>query len=161
MANKKAAVLKEKFEMLKDKYIGDNSDSITRYTIVDKIIIPMILIDYDEGICMWEYMLKKYVNCCYPVDYSTLTDHVVENLDYDILIRVFESNETIRKHVFRLDPYQSHLWCTWFLRDLVIDEKFELADTLINLYLQNTNGDNNVQNNLFEFLYQTVSNQES
>ena len=78
MANsKKLAVLKEKFEILKDKYISEN-DFHTQYTLVEKIVIPVLQADLAEGMRMWEYLLTKYVNCEHPVDYTTLTDHLVE-----------------------------------------------------------------------------------
>ena len=161
MANsKKLAVLKEKFEILKDKYISEN-DFHTQYTLVEKIVIPVLQADLAEGMRMWEYLLTKYVNCEHPVDYTTLTDHLVDNCDEDVLRKVFAENETIRTHVFKLDPYENHLHCALFIRNLILDCEFDLADMLIQLYLQNDHRENNVQKNLFELLYQTVASQES
>lgn len=161
MANsKKLAVLKEKFEILKDKYISEN-DFHTQYTLVEKIVIPVLQADLSEGMRMWEYLLTKYVNCEHPVDYTTLTNHLVDICDEDVLRKVFAENETIRTHVFKLDPYENHLHCALFIRNLILDCEFDLADMLIQLYLQNDRRENNVQKNLFELLYQTVASQES
>lgn len=157
---KKIAVLKEKFEILKDKYIGENAFN-TQLTIVEKIIVPMLKSDYNEGVRMWEYMLKRYINCEQPVDYTNLTDYIVGITDEQILRRAFSDNETVRDHVFRLDPYENHFNCALFLRNLILDSEFELADCLIKLYLQNNHRNNNVQKNLYEFLYHTVAGQES
>jgi len=162
MANTtKVQVLKERFEILKDKYLEKGSFH-TQHTIVEKIIAPMLELDYNEGIAMWEYMLKRYVNCEHPVDYTALTNHLVDIVDFDILRKIFANNEIIREHVFRLDPYENHLNCERFIGFLVMEEDFELAELLINLFLQNDNGDNDVQENLYELLYSgMVANSES
>lgn len=158
--SKKVCVLKEKFEVLKDKYISDN-DFHMHYIVVDKIVVPMLKADYEEGVRMWTYLLTKYVDCENPVDYSVLTDHLVEICDEEILRKIFRENKIIRTYVFKLDPYENHLNCALFIRNLILDSEFDLADTLIELYLQNNRRENNIQNNLFELLYQTVASQES
>lgn len=161
MANsKKLVVLKEKFEVLKDKYISENNFH-TQYTLVEKIVVPMLQADMDEGMRMWEYLLTKYVDCEHSVNYTTLTNHLVDICDEDVLRKVFAENEVIRTHVFKLDPCAGHFHCALFVRNLILDCEFDLADTLINLYLQNNRRENNIQNNLFELLYQTVASQES
>lgn len=158
--SKKAAVLKEKFEILKDNYI-DSNNFHTQLTIVEKIVIPMLEADYEEGVRMWEYLLAKYIDCEHSVDYTYLTDHLVGRCDQKILRKVFFENENIRNYVFKLDPYENHLACALFVCDLIMDCEFELADILIELYLQNNHKENNVQNNLYELLYQTVASQKS
>ena len=162
MANsKKIAVLKEKFEILKDKYIGGKEDFLTQRKIATKIIVPMLHEDYDEGVRMWEYMLKTYLNCEHPVNYDALTDLIVREADEDVLRRVFSTNEVIRNHVFKLNPYGNHLDCALFIRNLILDCEFELADCLIKLLLENNHGDNDIQQNLFKVIDYTVGSQES
>jgi len=120
----------------------------------------MLELDYNEGVRMWEYLLKRYVNCKDYVDFSQITDDIVESGDYNILKKVFSDNETIRTYVFKLNPYKNHYQCYWFIRDLILNNELQLAETLISLYLENNNGDNDVQNNLYELLHYVISSDE-
>lgn len=51
--------------------------------------------------------------------------------------------------------------CELFIRDLVLNKEFELAETLINLLLENNNRNNDSQKNLYELIYWIISSQES
>lgn len=104
---------------------------------------------------------KKYLNCKNAVSYTTITDHIIEYADYNILKKVFRDNENIRIYVFKLDPYENHLHCELFIRDLVLNKEFELAEILINLLLENNNRNNDSQKNLYELIYWIISSQES
>lgn len=154
--SKKAELLKERFEKLKDRYL-DRDGFTLQYTITEDIIAVMLKEDLDEGIRMWEYMLQKYVNCKHPVNYTPLTNHVIETADYGALKKAFKTSEIIREHVYKLDPYENHLDAEKFIAQLVYDEEFELAETLINLYMQNDRGENNPKINLYELLTTVVS----
>lgn len=79
--SKKSELLKARFEKLKDRYL-DRDGFTLQYTITEDIIAVMLKEDLDEGIRMWEYMLRKYVNCKHPVNYTPLTNHVIETADY-------------------------------------------------------------------------------
>lgn len=154
--SKKAELLKERFEKLKDRYL-DRDGFTLQYTITEDIIAVMLKEDLDEGIRMWEYMLQKYVNCKHPVNYTPLTNHVIETADYGALKKAFKSSEIICEHVYKLDPYENHLDAEKFIAQLVYDEEFELAETLINLYMQNDRGENKPKINLYELLTTVVS----
>lgn len=158
---KKAALLQERFEILKNQYSKKSGDNDILYTLSEKIIAPMLELDFEAGCNMWEYVLSHYYEKCYPVDYSVLTDHVVECSETIILAKVFRSNESIKKHVFLLDPYGNHLFCEWFIRDLILIEEYDLADELITLYSQNNHGDNKPSKNLYSVLHQAVNSSES
>lgn len=158
---KKTAVLKERFDILKDKYSEKSGNSSVLETLSEKIIVPMLELDFDEGCKMWKYALLHYYGKCYPVYYHTLTDGIVGNSDTKTLAKVFRENDTIKKHVFLLDPYENHLYCEWFIRDLILIEEYDLADELITLYSQNNAGDNNPKENLFSVLSQAISSSES
>ena len=158
---KKATILKEKFNVLKDQYSGDIDDIDVLTTLSQKIIVPMLELDFDVGCSMWEYVLSHYYGKCCGVYYSYLTDDIVESSETDILAQVFRSNETIKKYVFLLDPYEHHLHCEWFIRDLILMEEYDLADELLCLYSQNSNGENDPEENLYSALYQAINSCES
>ena len=158
---KKATILKEKFNVLKDQYSGDIDDIDVLTTLSQKIIVPMLELDFDVGCSMWEYVLSHYYGKCYDACYHHLTDDIVESSETDILAQVFRSNETIKKYVFLLDPYEHHLHCEWFIRDLILMEEYDLADELLCLYSQNSNGENDPEENLYSALYQAINSCES
>ena len=158
---KKATILKEKFNVLKDQYSGDIDDIDVLTTLSQKIIVPMLELDFDVGCSMWEYVLSHYYGKCCDVYYSYLTDDIVESSETDILAQVFRSNATIKKYVFLLDPYEDHLHCEWFIRDLILMEEYDLADELLCLYSQNNNGENDPEENLYSALYQAINSCES
>ena len=158
---KKATILKEKFNVLKDQYSGDIDDIDVLATLSQKIIVPMLELDFDVGCSMWEYVLSHYYGKCCGVYYSYLTDDIVESSETDILAQVFRNNETIKKYVFLLDPYEHHLHCEWFIRDLILMEEYDLADELLCLYSQNSNGENDPEENLYSALYQAINSCES
>lgn len=105
-------------------------------------------------------MSHYYGKCC-GVYYSYLTDDIVESSETDVLAQVFRNNETIKKYVFLLDPYEHHLHCEWFIRDLILMEEYDLADELLCLYSQNSNGGNDPEENLYSALYQAINSCES
>lgn len=158
---KKATILKEKFNVLKDQYSGDIDDIDVLTTLSQKIIVPMLELDFDVGCSMWEYVLSHYYGKCCGVYYSYLTDDIVESSETDILAQVFRNNEIIKKYVFLLDPYEHHLHCEWFIRDLILMEEYDLADELLCLYSQNSNGENDPEENLYSALYQAINSCES
>lgn len=158
---KKATILKEKFNVLKDQYSGDIDDIDVLATLSQKIIVPMLELDFDVGCSMWEYVLSHYYGKCCDVYYSYLTDDIVESSETDVLAQVFRNNETIKKYVFLLDPYEHHLHCEWFIRDLILMEEYDLADELLCLYSQNSNGENDPEENLYSALYQAINSCES
>lgn len=158
---KKATILKEKFNVLKDQYSGDIDDIDVLATLSQKIIVPMLELDFDVGCSMWEYVLSHYYGKCCDVYYSYLTDDIVESSETDILAQVFRNNEIIKKYVFLLDPYEHHLHCEWFIRDLILMEEYDLADELLCLYSQNSNGENDPEENLYSALYQAINSCES
>lgn len=158
---KKATILKEKFNVLKDQYSGDIDDIDVLATLSQKIIVPMLELDFDVGCSMWEYVLSHYYGKCCGVYYSYLTDDIVESSETDILAQVFRNNEIIKKYVFLLDPYEHHLHCEWFIRDLILMEEYDLADELLCLYSQNNNGENDPEENLYSALYQAINSCES
>ena len=158
---KKATILKEKFNVLKDQYSGDIDDIDVLATLSQKIIVPMLELDFDVGCSMWEYVLSHYYGKCYDVCYHHLTDDIVERSETDILAQVFRNNEIIKKYVFLLDPYEHHLHCEWFIRDLILMEEYDLADELLCLYSQNSNGENDPEENLYSALYQAINSCES
>ena len=158
---KKATILKEKFDVLKDQYSGDIDDIDVLTTLSQKIIVPMLELDFDVGCSMWEYVLSHYYGKCCDVYYSYLTDDIVESSETDILAQVFRNNEIIKKYVFLLDPYEDHLHCEWFIRDLILMEEYDLADELLCLYSQNNNGENDPEENLYSALYQAINSCES
>ncbi len=158
---KKATILKEKFNVLKDQYSGDIDDIDVLTTLSQKIIVPMLELDFDVGCSMWEYVLSHYYGKCYDVCYHHLTDDIVESSETDILAQVFRNNEIIKKYVFLLDPYEHHLHCEWFIRDLILMEEYDLADELLCLYSQNSNGENDPEENLYSALYQAINSCES
>ncbi len=147
----KYQVLRDKFELLKD-----NCGDPTRFTLAQKIIAPMLEMDIDEGIQMWEYVLVKHFDKCHPFEYSTFSDEVIEYSNTNALISAFQSSEIIKKHVFLLNPYKNHLHAEWFIRDTILEKEYELADELISLYIQNNHGENNPQDNLFSLLHGTI-----
>ena len=126
----KVGILVQRFEMLKDSYSGESMDSTFR-TIAEKIIAPMLELDLDKGIEMWEYVLTRHYNKCRPVDYHTLTNCVVESSNVHALISAFQKSKIIKKHVFLLDPYENHLDSEWFVGDLLLHKEYDLADELI------------------------------
>lgn len=158
---KKATILKEKFNVLKDQYSGDIDDIDVLATLSQKIIVPMLELDFDVGCSMWEYVLSHYYGKCCGVYYSYLTDDIVESSETDVLAQVFRNNEIIKKYVFLLDPYEHHLHCEWFIRDLILMEEYDLADELLCLYSQNSNGENDPEENLYSALYQAINSCES
>ncbi len=158
---KKATILKEKFNVLKDQYSGDVDDIDVLTTLSQKIIVPMLELDFDVGCSMWEYVLSHYYGKCCDVYYSYLTDDIVESSETDILAQVFRNNEIVKKYVFLLDPYEHHLHCEWFIRDLILMEEYDLADELLCLYSQNSNGENDPEENLYSALYQAINSCES
>lgn len=158
---KKATVLQERFDILKDQYSSKDGNSTVFETLSTKIIIPMLKLDFDAGCKMWEYVLSHYYGKCYPFDYHMLTDNIIEHSDTKILAKVFRNNETIKKYVFLLDPCKIHSYCEHFLCDLILLEDYDLADELICLYCQNNYGDNDPEENLYSVLYKSINSSES
>lgn len=156
----KVGMLVQRFEMLKDSYSGESMDSTLR-TIAEKIISPMLELDLDKGIAMWEYVLTRYYNKCRPVFYHSLTDYVVESSDVQALIAVFQKSDIIKKYVFVLDSYGNHLYSEWFVAELLLLQEYDLADELISLYIQNNNGENDPQKNLFSLLRHAITTNDS
>ena len=164
----KADILRENFFVLKDKYddrkCGEiDYDPFLLKSLCSNIVIPMLSISFDEGCDMWEYLLKRYSNKTLADDviYQQLTDNVVEELDYETAFRVFSSREIIADYVFRRDINESHMWCQFFIRDLTIHHQYDLANKLLSLLIENKNGENNPQKNLFDTLHWAISSQES
>ena len=159
------SALLERFEILKDTVdLKENSnvetDSIIS-TLTEKIIAPVLSIDNDTGCKLWEYVLKKYYDHVHPVDFTHLAELVIDNAEYSALVEAFSKNDCICKYVFKLDPYENHLSCEWFIRDLILRNEFELAEKLTQLFFENDKGKNDPQNNLHELLYQILNSGES
>lgn len=162
MANKsKKSVIKDNFELLKDAFSTKDGYDSTLDTLTENVIVPMLELDLNEGCRMWEYLLKHYWGKISPVFYHKLADGVVEYADYNALIKAFSINDTICEYVFKLDPYEDHLFCEWFIRDLIGDGKYDLAEKLIKLFIQNNNGDNDTQNNAFKLFQQIIPSSDS
>ena len=115
----------------------------------------MLSLSFDEGCEMWEYMLLRYYdeNKAAPVDYNTITDHIVDELSFEIAAKVFSRKEIIAEYVFKNNRYENHLYSERFIGNLINSEYYELADKLINLLFENSIGDNKPQNNLFDTLH--------
>lgn len=165
MANaQKVKILKEHFEQVKDCFIHED-DSEILYTVADDIIVPMLTLDEEEGIKMWEYVLVHYYDqCCSEINsvcYNTITDHIVEESEPSTLVSVFKKSDIVKKYVFLLNPYPDHLNSEWFVNDAILLEEYELADELISLYIQNTVVENNPQENLFSLLYHAITSSDS
>lgn len=156
----KHQVLKEKFDILKDSFDPKDSHSVLE-TLTEKIIIPMLEMDLNEGIEMWEYVLTHYYGKCNSVDYTTLTNRFVGHCGTKTLIQAFKRSDTVRRYVLLLDPYESHLNVDYFIRNILLAEEYTLADELVMLYMQNDNGDNNSQNNLFSLISCAINSTES
>lgn len=155
-------ILTQKFELLKDSYMKEDHDTHGSFESINKnIIVPMLELDMEKACEMWLYMLKKYVDCTFPVDYHKLTDNVIKYGDTAILVLVFKNYSEIAQYVFEYDPYESHLYEEWFIRDIILLEEYELADKLITCLLKNNNGENNPQNNLFKTIQQALNSSES
>lgn len=161
-SSEKISILSQKFELLKDTYVKEDSDTHDVFnSIVDNIIVPLLSIDSELACNMWHYMLKKYINCTFPVDYHKLTDLVIDKSNTEDLIFVFKNHSEIVQYVFENDPYESHLYAEWFIRDLVLLEEYNLANQLIICLLKNNNGENDPQKNLFETIHQIINSDES
>ena len=157
----KAALLQERFDILKNQYSRKSGDNSVLSTLSTKIIVPMLELDFDAGSKMWEYVLSRYYRKCDPVDYAILTEDIVAYSETKILAKVFSSNKDITKYVFLLNPYENHLRSEWFIRDLILMEMYDLAEELMELHVQNNHGDNTPQKNLYSVLYRTVNSSES
>ena len=159
----KIDVLRKNFDLLKDSFNKTDNDCYQVMSSFKNIVIPMIESSFDEGCEMWVYLLKRYRNetLASPVDYHHLTDDMVESLEFDDAVKVFSRKDDIAEYVFIYDKYDGHLNCEWFIRDLVNSEYYDLARKLINLLLENTYGDNDPQQNLFDTLYQAIVSSET
>lgn len=149
------------FDSLKDTDLNEMDGDSEVYSITERAIAPMLSIDNKRGQQMWQYVLDRNYGNCHPVDFHVLTDHVIECAETGALIRVFKENKNIREYVYLLNPYENHLNGEWFIRDIVLRKEFELADQLLSLYIKNTHGDNNPQENLWNTLYSIVNSSDS
>lgn len=156
------AALQKRFEML--KHIPEN-DWFKQLSIMEslaqKIVIPMLKLDLKLGMEMWEYLLVYHLDKLPPIGYHSFTDDLVENCDAEILSRVFQKNKNIVKHVFTLDPYEHHLHCAIFIRQLLCWKQVRFADELMVALYNNTSGENEPQENLHAALIQIINSPES
>ena len=144
-------LLKEKFETLKDSYNKNNDDTFNYvYKMTEKIISPALELDVNEGIKMWEYMLTTYYSKMYDVDYNVIAEHVIEVTEYKVLQQALSLSDTICEYVYKKNPYETHFDLYVFIAELIYDSDFELSEKLINMLLENKNGKNDTQNNLYE-----------
>ena len=159
----KIDVLRKNFELLKDSFNKTDKDGYQVMSSFKNIVIPMIESSFDEGCEMWVYLLKRYSDeeLAFPIDYHHLTDDMVESLEFDDAVKVFSRKDDIAEYVFKFDKYDGHLHCEWFIRDLINNEYYDLARKLINLLIENTYGDNDPQQNLFDTLYQAIVSSET
>lgn len=154
----KLQALKERFEILKDTCL---EDTLIQLSVSENIIAATLNMDVEEGIKMWEYVLTKYYGCEHTVDYHFFTDFVVQHTDDEALKTVFKTNKKIRDYVFLLDPYESHLDCSYFICSMVYEEEFELCEELISLLMRNDNGENDPQQNLHQVLHTILINTDT
>ena len=143
--------LVQSFENLKD--LKNHNESF--YTLIQKIIAPMSVIDLIKALEMWEYLLVKYYRRCEPYEYSTLTGEAIEELSSRLgtaeLLSIFMQNKTIRDKVFRYNFSSSLLFVYWFVRDIILGEELKDAEILLSLLEKNKAA------NLYEAL-RSVSN---
>ncbi len=154
----KLQALKERFEILKDTCL---EDTLIQLSVSENIIAATLNMDVEEGMKMWEYVLTKYYGCEHTVDYHFFTDYVVQHTDDEALKTVFKTNKKIRDYVFLLDPYESHLDCSYFICSMVYEEEFELCEELISLLMRNDNGENDPQQNLYQVLHTILINTDT
>ena len=154
----KLQALKERFETLKDTCLGDTHIQLS---VSEKIIAPTLNMDVEEGMKMWEYVLTNYYGCKHALDYHFFIDYVVQHTDNEALKTVFKTNKKIRDYVFLLDPYESHLDCSYFICSMVYEEEFELCEELISLLMRNDNGENDPQQNLYQVLHTILINTDT
>ncbi|MBR3817934.1 MAG: AAA family ATPase [Clostridia bacterium] len=154
----KLQALKERFEILKDTCL---EDTLIQLSVSENIIAATLNMDVEEGMKMWEYVLTKYYGCEHTVDYHFFTDYVVQHTDDEALKTVFKTNKKIRDYVFLLDPYESHLDCSYFICSMVYEEEFELSEELISLLMRNNNGENDPQQNLYQVLHTILINTDT
>lgn len=149
--NLKLIVLKEKFELLKDAYNKKDDDPLSIfYRISENIIAPVLDIDVETGIQMWEYMLNKYYNRVGEIECHDLTDMVIEHTkSYECLESAFERSNTICECV-AMCSYDNHWTFYEFIGELLYHSNYKLAQKLVDLLLKNTNGNNNPEKNLYK-----------
>ncbi len=157
----KTEMLTTRFESLKDKVKLPEDDGELLFTLAEKVIIPMLELDIDQGIAMWEYLLTKYHNRVAPYCYHCITDHILECGDENYVLLALKTSKTIREYVFLLDPYENHLHGEWFIRDIVCHGEYAFADELITLYINNTSGKNKPQKNLQGLLHWLINSEDS
>lgn len=154
--------LLNRYEQIKYAYVKENpkTHSVIE-TLAKKIIVPMLKLDVDVGVSMWVEVLEYYHNKTFPVDYSDLTGGVVEDTAIHTLIRVFSENKTIVDYVFKQDPYSNHIKIDLFICDLLFEKEYDLANELMLAYMQNCNGENDPQENLYSVLQQLICSSKS
>ena len=162
--NEQLKILKEKFENLKNTCVCYN-ENYEKYildfhklpSLTENIIVPALSIDVDEGAAMWQYLLDYYYNKL-PGDDSLyrITDEVLENANHTALAQVFRNYDRICEYVFLISDSSYFLYESWFIRDAVFDNEYDLADKLIPLILQNDNGEKTAQEKFFQLLMQMI-----
>ena len=147
----KLKVLVVKFDELKDAYYECDDDRfLFSLSLAQDIIAPVLDIDAETGAKMWEYILQKYYNKIFEVDYSCLTEYVIDyTTSFDSLVHAFSTRDVICNCV-ALNPNDSHLYFSRFIAELIYNSNFKLAQKLIDLLLSNKLGNNIPEKNLFE-----------
>lgn len=150
----------EQYEVLKKVNLSDFMEITNNFeTLINKVIPAMLAIDTSTGVKMWQYLLNTYYLKCAPVAYKCLTDDAIKQFEDKIgvqaLKEILMQNENIRHKIYMLDPYENHLYCEWFIRDLVLNKEYAAANELLSLYSQNKTG------SLFSALHGIVNCSES
>ena len=139
--------LKEKFDKLKNtcarRFSYNNSwaldpDKIS--TLTEKLIAPVLKLDRREGVRMWLYLLRHYYKKI--EDKSTIrwiSDDIIKDSEEEDLTEAFLGSDALCDLVFRRDPADDGQ--INFVKSLILRKRFELADKLISLMLQNEQDD--------------------
>lgn len=147
---------------LRVKEFNDNNAYETLSSIGSTVIVPMLKVDFEDGLEIWEESLTHFFKMCSePLDYHWITDEVVRECDFDVLLEAFSRSEIVRKYVLFLDPYDSHLYCANFIINLLYEEKYKLADELLELFFANNHGENDPQENLYSLLCSAIKDEAS
>lgn len=145
----KVAEYCKRFDLLKDKYncIPHETWQVM-YTLTNSIIVPVLNVDIDTGISMWEYLIDRYGGKD-GVDYDL--DKIVGSASSTTIEIIVKKSKKIREYMF-MQIKDCYLQSNWFINDLIKQDKLQFAISLIKLFYKGENGDSYAQNRLFEML---------
>lgn len=151
MANeKRIEKLQSVFNSIKNKGSASNVEPLVK--VSEKVIVPMISIDINVAIDMWEYLINHYSFIKNDYAYHYVTKHIVNMSDACNTIKIIEKSNIIRNAVFSRYGYDEFGIMYDFYAEVLFERKYDLFELVMNLIISNYTNDRKISKAIYDVL---------